>query len=308
VALAGARTRERVTVCAATLSLFTVAFLICGNPGSITYARTPAQPTLPHSPVNPSTPIAVLAASAETVHQPNTDTGGRTGSRYSVTFKETGLALTKGFMWSVSLGNTTKSSTESSITFDRESGTYQFNVSDSPSYYAAKPDSGSVDVLAGPITVKIKFTIPISDAFEAARPSTGVCSAANVTAHTCDTVGDDTYTLNIVSSAVPFGDVRFELESSTGHVFANLGRAGFSLVNISGIWAAYSRIAAGAGLKMTAAWERYHQGITNTTALKTLCVIVIDTGQSTPTTGMGLTFVARGWGDYSGSTSPVSLP
>ncbi|MGC8630771.1 MAG: DUF7619 domain-containing protein, partial [Thermoplasmata archaeon] len=60
---------------------------------------------------------------------------------YTITFTESGLP--SGASWSVTLGNMTRSSTSSTITFAVPNGTYSWSVS-LPSGYKAAEQSGSV--------------------------------------------------------------------------------------------------------------------------------------------------------------------
>jgi hypothetical protein len=227
---------------------------------------------------------------------------------YSIIFRESGLSLLEGRTWNVSINQTKKSSSTSLVTFHERPGTYRFVVGGELPYFLARPANGTVTVGTSNVTVRIKFASQISDAFDVENPSTGFCSAANVTAHVCDTVGDFTYTLVIPSSTVHFGEIRFEVETSKGHPFSNARAAGFAVLNESGGVAAYSEIPAGTGLTMSAAWQHYSSGTSNSTVLTSLFTIVIDTGKARPTTGYGLAFVAHGKGHFFGSTSPFSLP
>ncbi len=74
---------------------------------------------------------------------------------YPVTFSESGLP--QGAEWSVTLGNTTKSSFNSSISFDEPDGSYYFTISIFPGY-SASPHSGNVTVNGQSLSIAIKFT------------------------------------------------------------------------------------------------------------------------------------------------------
>ncbi len=159
---------------------------------------------------------------------------------------------------------------------------------------------------------------PIGSAFAAGNPTSGTCSAGS--AQTLGAVaisggckaGDFTYTLTVESSTVSLGNVLFEVKTSSGTVFAGgTISSSFAVVDVTSHVAAIS--VTGATMAMTTPWQGY--GLTTTSpsyhassSITSLHTIVIDVGSSTPTTGMGLTFVVLGIGSFSGTTGPVHLP
>ncbi|MGC8620293.1 MAG: hypothetical protein ACP5LA_07360, partial [Thermoplasmata archaeon] len=71
---------------------------------------------------------------------------------YNIVFTESGLP--SGTSWSVTLGNMTRSSTSSTITFAVPNGTYSWSVS-LPSGYKAAEQSGSVSTTQPKVSVSI---------------------------------------------------------------------------------------------------------------------------------------------------------
>ncbi len=89
---------------------------------------------------------------------------------YAVTFNETGLPPETS--WSVSLGGTSLSSTNSSITFQVVNGTYSYSVSSS-GLFQAQNSRGNVNVNGSGVTISVIFT-PTSAAGSQAVPLTVV--------------------------------------------------------------------------------------------------------------------------------------
>lgn len=81
-------------------------------------------------------------------------TGG-SGSTYSVTFTESGLA--SGTSWSATLNGVTESSTTSTITFTEADGSYSYSIG-SVSGYSSSPSSGTITVNGANINQAITFT------------------------------------------------------------------------------------------------------------------------------------------------------
>ena len=73
---------------------------------------------------------------------------------YTVTFAESGLPT--GSLWNVTLGNSTQSTTGSTISFSKPNGTYAFTVGPPP-IFIALPSSGSVNVAGANATEPIQF-------------------------------------------------------------------------------------------------------------------------------------------------------
>jgi flagellin-like protein len=159
---------------------------------------------------------------------------------------------------------------------------------------------------------------PIGSAFSAGHPTGGSCTAGSSQAIGALPVaggckaGDFVYTLTVESSSVAFGDIRFELKTSSGLIYSTGSvSSSFAVIDTASHVAAIS--VTGSTMAMGSAWQAY--GLTTTsptysgsTPLTSLHTIVIDVGSAAPTTGQGLKLVALGAGSYSGSTSPVDLP
>jgi hypothetical protein len=150
---------------------------------------------------------------------------------------------------------------------------------------------------------------PIGTAFSAGSPVPGNCSSSMVLAMACARAGDFDYTLSVYQSTLTLASVEFEVCTPTGTVFANLGQGEFSLVTISGVVVAYTPVPVLAGLAMATTWTNYGGAYSPSSVLSAASfTIVIDFGQTAPTTGLNLTFVAVGVGSYSGTTVPLLLP
>jgi hypothetical protein len=151
-------------------------------------------------------------------------------------------------------------------------------------------------------------SVPLGSAFAAGNPVGGTCSSNATPAVACANSTDFAYTLTIEQSAVDLGSVLFEVTTPTGAIYSNVGPAEFSLVGFPGILVAESTLPAGSGLAMSGTWSEYGVDYSASSPMLNTFTIVIDMGQSAPTTGLGLTFVAIGIGGYSGTTAPLTLP
>ena len=149
---------------------------------------------------------------------------------------------------------------------------------------------------------------PIGSAFSMATPVSSTCLAAQVTAHLCTTAGDFIYTIPVGTSTVTFASILLEVKTNAGATYSNTGAASFAVETISGTAAAYSPVAAAAGLAMSATWATYTGTYASSNSLTSLFSIVVDMGTVTATTGQGLSIVALGTGSYGDATSPVALP
>jgi hypothetical protein len=119
--------------------------------------------------------------------------------------------------------------------------------------------------------------------------------------------GDFTYTLVVESSSVTLGDFELSVETHTGVNFTGGANAGFAIINRTGIVLASDPTGSGP-LAMTAFWSEVLSGVTAGTAFVAGEMnVVVDTGQTSPTTGDGLELVVHGVGAYSGS-AVVALP
>jgi photosystem II stability/assembly factor-like uncharacterized protein len=74
---------------------------------------------------------------------------------YAITFTESGLP--SGTLWSVTLNGTTRSSTNSSITFMMPAGSYAYTVS-APNGYKTSQSSGSISILASSVSVPVTYS------------------------------------------------------------------------------------------------------------------------------------------------------
>jgi hypothetical protein len=148
---------------------------------------------------------------------------------------------------------------------------------------------------------------PIGAAFAAGNPVGSTCSTQSLDLGACAASGDWIYEITIEASTVQFNSILFEVIAPTGAIFQNTGTGEFAIVDGSGNGVATIQIGAG-GLAMTTTWTHIGFGYTADSPLTSAFTIVVDTGQAAPTTGMGLSFVGIGTGEYSGITGALSLP
>jgi hypothetical protein len=90
------------------------------------------------------------------------------GPAHAVTFRESGLPLSQGFQWTLSVvGQVPASSTTPAITVDLPDGTYAYVVSSSPTYpnyggssftgYTPTPATGTFRVSGSPLSEAVQF-------------------------------------------------------------------------------------------------------------------------------------------------------
>ena len=139
------------------------------------------------------------------------------------------------------------------------------------------------------------------------NPIAGTCHSGYTFAANGCTGGHYIYTLTIESSSVTFGSVLFEVRTSTGAAYELNATTGFSVMTIGDNVAAQTPFTFGEPMAMDTTFSTYGSGVSGSTDLTSVYTILIDVGTTNPA-GMGLSFVASGTGDYTGSSSPVSLP
>ncbi len=132
---------------------------------------------------------------------------------YTVTFTESGLPLTPGPEWNVTLNGVTHSSSTSTVTFTEPDGTYNYSVN-SPGWQPS-PTTGSVEVSgANPTALSIQFIeVTYTVAFtESGLPST-TGPEWNVTlngvTHSSST--------SMITFEEPNGTYRYSVESISGY-------------------------------------------------------------------------------------------
>jgi ribosomal protein L37E len=149
---------------------------------------------------------------------------------------------------------------------------------------------------------------PIGTAFAAGDPTSESCTTAMVSDGACVTEGDFVYSLSVEQSTVAVDNVIFLVDTATGATFHNTATAWFAVVPPTGYACAYAQIASGAGLATSGTWTGYGSGCFASSPLLNTMKIVIDLGQTAPTTGSGLNFVVAGENGYDGTTAPLVLP
>jgi len=235
------------------------------------------------------------------------------GSSDTIEFQEFGLPV--GTVWGVVLNGITHSSTvrsyTDSVSFGVNQGSYNFTVLQVRNF-TAYPASGTITTVDPVMFVNITFSstlVPIGSAFAVGNPVLGQCSAGDSFAVNGCNAGDYTYTLTIEISSVEFGNVLFTVRTASGSNYTVLpGSGGFSIVAITGEVAAQTNSTQmGNTLWMSTNWLTYGPGYVPSYPLTSIDTILIDMGKANPT-GLGLTFVVFGSGNYSGSTPPLALP
>jgi YVTN family beta-propeller protein len=133
---------------------------------SLAFAKLPG--SYPYSIIGPasyrvlsSTPASPVAVTDQSVVVDVTFGAASSNTTYDLTFQETGLSSMCSRSipsWSVTVGNLTKSSTTSSISFAERNGTYSYTIG-APSGYqvVASAPSSPVTIDGAPLTVEVTF-------------------------------------------------------------------------------------------------------------------------------------------------------
>jgi hypothetical protein len=117
---------------------------------------------------------------------------------------------------------------------------------------------------------------PIGSAFAAGNPVLSTCAAGSTfVANGCN-AGDFTYTLTIEASAVTFGDVLFEVRTSTGDIYTPTGPGGFSVEEITGTVDAEFPVGSLSPLVMSTGFTYFGGGVSTSTPLTSFDTILID--------------------------------
>jgi hypothetical protein len=148
--------------------------------------------------------------------------------------------------------------------------------------------------LAFPVSRTPSTPTGLQPPFAVGNAVEGVCAAGGSFPTTGCFAGDFEYALTIEESNLRFGTVSFRVETDSGAIYQSTGgQPGFSILNATGVVAAYS-IAGASGMLTSAGWT-YVGAPTATTSLGTLYSIVVDMGTANPA-GMSLTFWVYGTG------------
>lgn len=125
----------------------TYVYTIVAPPGYHVVSATPTSPLTVFD-----VPVVVSVVFAPT----------KSSATYDLTFVETGLGSRcsrSSFEWSVTVGNSTQSSTNSTIVFVEPNGTYNYSVSGPSGYSVVSATPGSPVTIAGaPVTVHVTFS------------------------------------------------------------------------------------------------------------------------------------------------------
>ncbi len=148
-------------------------------------------------------------------------------------------------------------------------------------------------------------SFPIGSAFAAGDPIEGVCPTGNTFVTGGCAPDHAAYTLEVRASTVTFGDVVFEVLTTTGSVARETDGLGFTILNATDVVLVQFAVADGQMSMGSGAWT-YASDATSSSPLTTWDTIMIDIGTTDPT-GQGPFFVAVGVAQYTGTTS-IALP
>jgi len=154
---------------------------------------------------------------------------------------------------------------------------------------------------------------PIGSAFSAGSPTPSICLATYTYATNGCKAADYIYTLTVETTGAAFGNVLFEVKTSSGAIDVAASVGGFSIMSIAAVVVAQMTTAS-TTLAMTSVFGTYSAVATacngapcsGSSPFSSIYTIVIDMGTGNPG-GTGLTFVAIGTAGYSGTTS-LALP
>jgi hypothetical protein len=121
------------------------------------------------------------------------------------------------------------------------------------------------------------------------------------------TAGNYMYQLPVESSSIDLDEFELAVIRDQGSSFVTAGPSGFTVLNVTGHVIAAYPIPSASALAMDSTWPHYASGVSGATALSTTDSIVLDMGQTTPTTGQSIALAALGTGAASG-TILVPLP
>jgi len=120
------------------------------------------------------------------------------------------------------------------------------------------------------------------------------------------TAGDWSYTVTVESSTVALDDFELKVAGPTGAAFTATGSASFTVLNVTGDVIASYVVGAGS-FSMTSTWHTYSTGESDASPLTATDTVIVDMGQTSPTTGQNLALVEIGVTAYSGTAS-VGIP
>jgi len=240
--------------------------------------------------------------------------GGSSGtspSTYPVLFQESGLP--SGSMWGVAVAGVSYYSNGSDLQVQEPAGIYQYAVINAAGYHALNR-TGSINVTTGGLTVApfyfVSNSIPLGTAFDAGGPVWSGCPIGDTYSVEGCQSQDTIYRISIYSSTVPFGNVLFAVETSTGANFTiPSGTGGISIINLTSgeVAVQMGSVPTGGSLAMNAPWSFYNGFVTATTPLTNAFSILLDMGTG-DTLGEGLSLVGYGIAPYGGTTGPIPLP
>ncbi len=147
--------------------------------------------------------------------------------------------------------------------------------------------------------------VPLGSTFAVGNAIEGTCPTGSTFEANGCSAGDFQYTVTVENSVVTFGDVAFQVVTSTGSVLTVIGGLGFTILNDSGVALAQFAVSGGHMSMGSPSWT-YSSGTASSTPLREYDIIVIDMGTTNPV-GLGFYFEANGVGRYTGWTG-TSLP
>ncbi len=187
---------------------------------SVTYTAPDDQlGTVPITATFLGTPSYYTSGGRSSIYVTTSASGGG-NSTSTVNFTETGLAV--GTAWSVTFGGLRLSSTNATVTFEVQNGSYAFTVGSVPGYFVA-PTAGNITVVGDDVGLNVSFsTVAYPMTFNAAGLPSGkpwtvtvdgtVYRSTNSSISINATNGTHSYLVRgpagyRVSGAAPFGDL-----------------------------------------------------------------------------------------------------
>ena len=159
---------------------------------------------------------------------------------YYITFGETGPP--SGYVFSVNLGGTNKTSTTSSIVFNETNGVYYWNLRIFNSTYSGSPEEGTITVNGSNVTQQILFNSSNLTMYNLASTETGLPSDASWSV-TLNGITESSST-DRISFEVPNGTYYYSINDLSG--YASFHREGN--VRVNGVGGTETAVFSAAGI------------------------------------------------------------
>ena len=159
---------------------------------------------------------------------------------YYITFSET--SLPSGYVFSVNLGGTNKTSTTSSIVFKETNGVYHWNLRIFNSTYSGSPEEGTITVNGSNVTQQILFNSSNPTMYNLTFTETGLPSGASWSV-TLNGITESSST-DRISFEVPNGTYYYPINDLSG--YASFHREGN--VTVKGVGGNETAVFSAAGI------------------------------------------------------------